>query len=194
MNEIYKARLGLLPVLAERAHSGHIGRTALMKYMYFLQVVRGVPLGYNFSMYSYGPFDSDVLADLSSAEMLNVVNVTPVEFAGGYGYRIRPGARAESAKQNASRFLLDYSKDVDWLFSVFGNLNSAELELTSTIVYVDREFTEKEQSASMSVSDIVARVNEIKPHFTRGQVQGFVEELLRQEVLTSTFHGLRRAS
>jgi len=163
-----------------------------MKYMYFLQVVRGVPLGYNFSMYSYGPFDSDVLADLSSGEMLNIVDVTPVEFAGGYGYRIRPGARADSAKRNAAQFLVEYSNDVDWLFSVFGKLNSAELELTSTVVYVDREFADRKQRGS--VSDIAARVNEIKPHFTREQVQGFVEELLRQDVLTSACRGLSKAS
>jgi hypothetical protein len=192
MNEINKARLGLLPVLAERAAAGHIGRTALMKYMYFLQVVRGVPLGYNFSMYSYGPFDSDVLADLSSGEMLNIVDVTPVEFSGGYGYRIRPGARAESAKRDARQFLMDHSKDVDWLFSVFGKLNSAELELTSTIVYVDREFAERKQHGS--ISDIAARVNEIKPHFTREQVREFVEDLLKQGVLTSTISMLSKAS
>jgi hypothetical protein len=192
MNEINKARLGLLPVLAEHAPAGHIGRTALMKYMYFLQVVRGVPLGYSFSMYSYGPFDSEVLADLSSAEMLKIVDVTPVEFAGGYGYRIRPGSRSESAKLNAEHLLTNHSKDIDWLFTVFGNLNSAELELTSTIVYVDREFAGRKQHAS--ISDIAARVNEIKPHFTREQVQGFVENLLRQGILTSTVNPLRRVS
>ncbi|MFZ1009828.1 MAG: hypothetical protein WAN65_23525, partial [Candidatus Sulfotelmatobacter sp.] len=154
MNEINKARLGLLPVLAEHAPAGHIGRTALMKYMYFLQVVRGVPLGYSFSMYSYGPFDSEVLADLSSAEMLKIVDVTPVEFAGGYGYRIRSGSRSESAKLNAEHLLTNHSKDIDWLFTVFGNLNSAELELTSTIVYVDREFAGRKQHAS--ISDVAA--------------------------------------
>jgi uncharacterized protein len=192
MNEINKVRLALLPALAERAPAGHIGRTALMKYMYFLQTVRGMPLGYRFSMYSYGPFDSDVLSDLSSAEMLKIVDVAPVEFSGGYGYRIRPGARAEFAKANAGEFLTDHRADIDWLFSTFGALNSAELELASTIVYVDREFAQRKQQGA--VSDIAARVNEIKPHFTRGQIKGFVDQLLRQDVLTSTFRHLSRAS
>src|ERR1700737_3830914 len=141
MKENDKARLGLLPALAEQAAAGHIGRTALMKYMYFLQVLRGVPLGYNFSLYSYGPFDSDVLADLSSAEALNIVHVTPVEFSGGYGYRIQPGARSEAAKRSVSQFLEKHRGDIDWLFASFGSLNSAELELASTIVYVDRELS-----------------------------------------------------
>jgi len=63
MSERDKERLSLIPVLAESHPSHHIGRTALMKYMYFLQTLRGVQLGYNFSMYSYGPFDADVLSE-----------------------------------------------------------------------------------------------------------------------------------
>jgi uncharacterized protein len=184
MNEIDKFRLGLLPVLAERAPAGHIGRTALMKYLYFLQTVRGVPLRYSFSMYSYGPFDSAVLADLSSGETLNIVDVTPVEFSGGYGYRIKPGGRAEGAKKNAAQFLSKYSKDIDWLFSTFGNLNSAELELASTIVYVDRELLDLHQRAPIDV--VTQRVHDIKPHFSREQVRGFVEGLIDEGVLEAT--------
>jgi len=187
MNEIDKIRLGLFPVLAERGSAGHIGRTALMKYLYFLQAVRGVPLGYSFSMYSYGPFDSDVLADLSLAESLRIVEVTPVQFSGGYGYRIKPGTRAQAATGIAGEFLSKHKRDIDWLISVFGNLNSAELELTSTIVYVDREFADRKQYGS--VSDITARVHEVKAHFTPEQIQGFVEVLMRQGILKSVARG-----
>jgi hypothetical protein len=184
MNEIDKARLGLIPVLAERAAAGHIGRTALMKYLYFLQAVRGVPLGYRFSLYSYGPFDSDVLADLGSAEALSVVSVTPVEFPGGYGYRIQPGPRAMSAKKNAGQFLAKHKGDIDWLFSNFGGLNSSQLELTSTIVYVDGELGERNHE--QSVDYVSGRVHEIKPHFTPAHIHRLTEELLDKGILTST--------
>lgn len=184
MNEINRARLGLLPTLAENAPAGHIGRTALMKYMYFLQTVRLIPLGYNFSLYSYGPFDSDVLTDLSSAEALKIVDVTPVEFTGGYGYRIQPGSRSALAKDSARQFLNEHTKDIEWLFSVFGAMNSAQLELASTIVYVDRELAERAEK--QSVDEVAARVSEIKPHFTRTQIRKFVHDLLRKEVLTAT--------
>ncbi len=182
MNEIYKARLGLIPVLAETHTCRHIGRTALMKYMYFLQVLRGVPLGYHFSMYSYGPFDSDVLADLSTAEALNIVSSTPVSFSGGYGYQIRAEENAQKVKQEISTFLADHKRDIDWLFAEFGDLNSADLELASTIVYVDREFSEEHQNRS--VSEIAARVNEIKPHFSREQVQSSLDSLFSKGLLT----------
>ncbi len=184
MNEMYKARLGLMPMLAERGTSGHIGRTALMKYMYFLQTIRDLRLGYDFSMYSYGPFDSNVLADLSSAESMGVVQVTPVEFPGGYGYRISPGIRASAAKNDAKGFLMEHEEDIAWLFTVFGSFNSAELELASTIVYVDRELMEGNQH--QPVAGVVNRVYEIKPRFTQPQIRKFVETLLAQQVLVST--------
>lgn len=186
MNETYKARLGLIPVLAERAPAGHIGRTALMKYLYFLQVIRNVPLEYNFSLYSYGPFDSDVLADLSTAEALDIVAATPIEFSGGYGYQIRTGSGASSAKGKADLFLKGHRSDIEWLFSTFGDLNSAQLELASTIVYVDRELEDHKQTAPES--DVAARVCEIKPHFTKEQVQRFVQRLMKQHLLTSTIN------
>lgn len=186
MNETYKARLGLLPTLAERAPAGHIGRTALMKYFYFLQVLKNVPLEYNFSLYSYGPFDSDVLADLSTAESLNIVAVTPVEFSGGYGYEIRASSGAPSAKQRANDFLESYREDIDWLFGTFGDLNSAELELASTIVYVDRELQDHKQTAPEN--EVIARVCEIKPHFTKDQVRRFVQRLMKHRLLTSTIN------
>jgi len=185
VKEIDKLRLGLLPALAERSATGHIGRTALMKYMYFLQTVRKVGLRYQFSLYSYGPFDADVLADLSSAETLEIVNVTPVQFSGGYGYEIRPGRRAEEAKREIGSFLEQHEDDLRWLFAVFGGFNSAELELASTIVYVDREFAETKQ-AGASTEEIVARVREIKPHFAEAQIGRFVLQLLKERILTST--------
>jgi hypothetical protein len=183
VSEIFKARLSLIPALAEQHPAGHIGRTALMKYMYFLQTLRDVPLGYRFSMYSYGPFDSDVLADLSSAEALSAVKASPIQFPGGYGYQIRPAAEAKSLKDLSSSFLAKYQPDIDWVLTEFGGLNSADLELASTIIYVDREFGDAENH--VLVNDIERRVSDIKPHFSKSQISGMVNRLLQTGLLTS---------
>ncbi len=89
-------RLAVITWLAENAAG--LGRTALMKYCYFLQVLRGVPLGYRFSLYSYGPFDSDVLSDLDSTESIGGVTSFVEYFPSGYGYRIVPGERSKAVK------------------------------------------------------------------------------------------------
>ena len=183
MNDRDKARLSLIPVLAERHPSHYIGRTALMKYLYFLQTMRSAPLGYDFSMYSYGPFDSDVLSDLSTAEAMNLVSSTPVSFAGGYGYRIQSAEGAKRIKEDARDFLSIYSQDIDWVIREFGSLNSADLELASTVVYVDREF--REIGVIGETAELVGLVNEIKPHFRREQVEKSFESLRMKGLLVS---------
>jgi hypothetical protein len=154
-----------------------------MKYMYFLQTLRGVPLGYNFSMYSYGPFDSDVLSDLSNAEAMNIVSSTQVSFAGGYGYRIQPASGAVRIEQEAKDFLSRHKTDIDWILSEFGNLNSGELELASTIIYVDREFSDLHVHSETPL--LVGVVNEIKPRFSRESVERSFNSLHEKGLLIS---------
>ena len=67
----------------------------------------------------------------------------------------------------------------------------SELELASTIVYMDREASEVSQRRS--IDDVTERVNDIKPHFSRAQVRRWVEKLLDEGVLNSTVEIAERA-
>src|SRR5580658_6784057 len=104
-------RLGLLAEMAERAR---LGRTALMKLMFFLQESKGVPLGYQFTLYSYGPFDSDVLADISMAERLNVLRSSTVYYPSGSGYEYSPGTDLNNVKNLAGDFLREHKESIEW--------------------------------------------------------------------------------
>ena len=55
-----------LPILARlvlKAPGRRLGRTQLMKLCYFLQEIEQVPIRYDFRLFNYGPFDSEVLYD-----------------------------------------------------------------------------------------------------------------------------------
>lgn len=62
----------------------------------------------------------------------------------------------------APEFLKQHSVAVDWVIQEFGDLGSAELELASTIIFVDREVTRC--GAHREMQDLVQRVREVKPH------------------------------
>ena len=181
MADSNEGRLALIPVLAAQSSNGYIGRTALMKYMYFLQVLRKVPLGYRFTLYSYGPFDSDVLADLGSAESLDVVKSDLAPYLGGYGYKISPAGRAEWLRKRSSVFLSHHKEDVKWVLHTFGSYTSAELELLATIVFVDREAHQKKER--IRLNDVVKRVHEIKPHFNEDKIQSYATRLIKEKLL-----------
>jgi hypothetical protein len=182
-SELQDARLAVITELASRTPGGYVGRTALMKFCYLLQTVRGVPLGYRFTLYSYGPFDSSVLSDLSTAETLRAVQSNLTFYPGGYGYQIRKGESGDSILKEGAQFLDNYRRDIDWVLEQFGSHGSADLELESTIVYVDREAARKAER--LSADQLAQRVRDVKPHFTEDYIRGKVAALGEQGLLKS---------
>lgn len=179
-------RLGTIIELAAKTPAG-LGRTALMKYAYFLQVLRGVPLGYHFSLYSYGPFDAEVLDDLEYAQSLDAVNITLEFHPGGYGYRTQPGKASEEFKEKARGFLTAHQEDIDWVLREFGGLTAAQLELASTMVLVDREA--ERSGETLSLEELVHQVQEVKPRFTDAHVRVQAESLREKGLLQSVGSG-----
>jgi uncharacterized protein YwgA len=149
-----------------------------MKLCYFLQSLRGVPLGYSFSLYSYGPFDSEVLSDLQTAEAMNVLTADVQYYPGGYKYDIRAGEKAEKAKAFAAPFLAKHQKDVDWVAAKFGSWPAADLELVSTIAYVYYEEGIEDRD------ELIERVKLVKPHFSHGRIRDQLDWLLDQQLLS----------
>lgn len=185
MTEQQEKRLALIPALAESSPQGKIGRTALMKFMYFLQTLRNVQLGYRFTLYSYGPFDSNVLADLGVAESLHVVQSETVFYPGGYGYDIRAAEKAKWLQERSAGFVDEHKKDVHWVMERFGNYSSAQLEMVSTIIYADREFAEA--GKSVNLDGLAWQVHQIKPHFSEAEILAYTEKLAQDKLLKMAF-------
>lgn len=176
-------RLGLIAALVERAAGKPFGRTALVKLTYLLQVFRHVPLGYDFRLYTYGPFDAEVLNDLAQAQSLQVVEVRIVPNSVGYGYDIRPGANIEWAKSRVAPWLTEHEEALNWVMNEFARRAASELELIGTIIYVDRE--NQKQKQGVLIVDLIQRIRKIKPHFAEDFVKSKVEELMEKNLLGS---------
>jgi hypothetical protein len=155
-----------------------------MKLCYFLQTVKDVPLGYNFTLYSYGPFDSDVLADLGTAESCGAVRSSVTYYPGGYGYLIRKAERGDAVIESAGTFLTAQHDALDWVVSEFGGLSSGALELQSTLVFADREAAQKTEK--LTLLELAKRVKEIKPHFQQDFILENALKLWTKNLLLSS--------
>lgn len=183
-SKLQDARVAVITELVSRAPNGHLGRTALMKFSYLLQAVRSVPLGYRFTLYSYGPFDSSVLADLSTAETLRAVQSGITYYSGGYGYQISPGECGNSAREAGQDFLKRHQESLDWVLGEFGTHSSADLELESTIVYVDREAARK--SEVLTIETLAQRVRDVKPRFKEEYIWEKASQLYAMSLLRAS--------
>jgi hypothetical protein len=155
-----------------------------MKLTYFLQILKDVPLGYCFRLYTYGPFEAQVLEDLKVAEMMGAVRSTVFNYPGGYGYEIRPGDDADGIIGRLHDELAVYEGALDWVVEEFGSRSALDLEMASTIVYVDRAAATIDSQPS--TAEIAARVEEIKPRLKRSLIESETRRLKEEGLLIAT--------
>lgn len=173
-------RYAVIVRLAEKMPAGTpLGRTALMKLVYFLQTVKSVPLGYRFSLYTYGPFDAEVLADLEQVQQRQGVESKTVLYSGGYGYEITPGDKAERIRQQADDFVKKYDASIHAVVDEFRSYTPAMLELASTLMFASRE-----ASGNMQKEELIQRVHQIKPRFSIAQIAEQWESLKQKGYLS----------
>jgi uncharacterized protein len=96
---------------------------------------------------------------------------------------LTPGANPVGAKRWGADFLGRHEGDIDWVIAQFGNLNSAQLELVSTIVYSDREAAAK--SEKLTQHELTQRVRDLKPRFSEAQILSLLSDLRGRSLLRS---------
>ena len=182
MNDIVNQfqRLAMISELAKRTPEA-FGRTALMKYLFFLKVFKDVPLPYSFRLYTYGPFDSGVLDDLQYAESLGAVKSNVVHFPGGYGYVIKDAENAGGIVEKVSDFIASQEENIDWVIDEFGEYSALSLEMISTLVFIDRSLAE--ERATASISELSEMVHNVKPHLNLDDIEKEAENLKKKGYL-----------
>lgn len=176
-------RYALIPELAEKLNevSTQFGKTALQKVVFLLQEVYGLDCGYDFTLYSYGPFDSQLLGDLDLVESWGCVKVESVKSSMG-GFRIVPTEEAKKIRDKAKSFLDAETTHaaIEALIRDYGGKSARELELRATLIYVDKDW--KQRSFNFpSRNELYKTVHEIKPKFSDTDMNTAIDELLSLE-------------
>ncbi len=152
-----------------------------MKLAYFLKALKAVPLSYDFRLYTYGPFDSDVLDDLKYAEALGAVK-SEVTFypTGGKGYQYRPGSHIDEVTNCAKTFLSQNSKSIDWVLENFGSRSAQDLEMASTLIFVDR--ATHESGSKQEIPELARKVRAIKPYLSTEAIEREAQEIKKKRL------------
>jgi hypothetical protein len=184
MTESRKSRALRKAVLAEMTRQVNgLGITGVMKLMYLLQTVRGVDLGYSFRLYTYGPYDAQVLDDLNIAEREGLVRSEAFDWHGGTGYLIKLGQNADQIVEHERNALAPVQDAISWATDNFGKRSASDLEVISTIIFVDRAFSETGEKVTSS--KIAQRVHEIKPHHNLEKINAELSALQKSELLNA---------
>lgn len=171
-------RYALIAELAKRMDSvsPQFGKTALLKHIFFLGGIYNIDCGYDFRLYSYGPFDAQLLSDLDLVEHWGCVSVRRVNDTLG-GYRIYPTDEVDSIRDKAVGFLEESrtKQALDDLVRTYGTMTARDLELRATTVYVAKNLWAKNESPTQET--ICQLVGQIKPKFSAQEIESAVMEL-----------------
>lgn len=175
-----RERILLMTEIAGKA-SG-VGKTAMMKFMYLLQTLYHVPLGYHFEIYTYGPFCQTVMSDIEYAEFTKMIDVSSVLYPSGFtGYSMEVTDQGKEQIKENSGYLDPFNGAVDGVLNFFGTKTAKELELYSTIVYVVK--ANLEDKLGTDACEICKTVKEIKPHFSDDTIRSAFEDLQESGML-----------
>jgi uncharacterized protein len=177
-------RYALIAELSMRLNNKcpQFGKTVLQKMVYLFQEIFKIDCGYNYELYSYGPFNSQLLNDLDYVEHIGGVNVLHVDSGKG-GFQIKPGEKVEFFREKGKDFLNAPGVDeaLTRLIDEFGEFGASELELRSTIVYVEREL--RGQGSMPTMERVAQVVKGIKPKFSDEDIRNTVDEIRAKRYL-----------
>ncbi len=150
----------------------------MQKLIYLIQALEGVPVGYPFHFYHYGPYSSDLAGDLEFISTLQGVGITYDPYINMYN--ISAGDKANLLTKKAEDFLEQYKGKIDRIIRSFSDKRAEELELITSIVYTWRADQEDDEHKEHA---LVKRVAELKPKFNSQEIQHALNDLKTQGYL-----------
>jgi uncharacterized protein YwgA len=121
---------------AASGDGGYLGRTALQKILYFLQI-SGVPMRYRFDIYHYGPYCDRVTRDvelLLADDVLKDTSPSPEKYS-----NYRPGTSAEELVRSHASALEPHRETINKVVRSLLPLQPEHLELMATLDYLFRQ-------------------------------------------------------
>ena len=144
----------------------HPGKMYVQKILFIAKVL-GEKVPYDYSLYTYGPYSKEIMDDLDDLESMGEVSI---EWNSRFeGYEI---------------INKDIKIDEDISFDILGNVleehgdkNAKSLELLSTILYLFKDYPEKD--------DLFRSVKEVKPMFEDERIERTIDLINEMDLKNS---------
>lgn len=175
MNDTSWLAYGLIAHFSHRLEKQRsLGKTKLQKLVYLLEKLKNVSVGYDFCFYTYGPFSSDLAADL---DYVNTVGGVRIDYEPSINmFEIKPGENVTRLTEKSKDFLVQNNSSIEEIVDRFGSKQAKELELLATLVFVAK-------SGILDHDKLVKKVKELKPRFSFEEIENALEQLKTWEYI-----------
>jgi len=151
----------LVKSLLNKYPNKQVGKTVVQK-MCYLMSREGIA-DFDFSMYHYGPFSSEVEGELKFAKSSKIVKIRWVD---DKGYFIEPGDKCNEFDNYLEE---KEKKNIDKCVNKYGDFNAQELSIIATAFYSRENFDARDD-------ELVSIVKSLKPNFKKEQIKKILQE------------------
>lgn len=148
-------------------NSSKLGKTKLVKLLYFIQEYGDFDLGYDFGLYTYGPFDSYILHELDIINNSGDIHIIKPD--NGWGYDINV--------VNNGVYNTIASDIIDSILNKLGGLSAKVLEIRSTLHFINKH-------DHLCGDELIDRVIDIKPNYVRHEIETEYKAMLGDKMLS----------
>ncbi len=136
-------------------------KAALQRVIYTLQEMYSLPLGYDFSLYTYGPYSTDLTGDMEYTHYLGGIKEYYASGDSAAGSTVlKAGEKAGDFIREAQDFLKEHKvAPLDETLAKIGGFASYELDILATLHMIYRELDDRERNRNV----LVLKLKEIKP-------------------------------
>jgi len=152
----------LAKLFADRYPGKNFGKTPLVKLLYLAQELQGIDLGYDFDLYTFGPFDSTILYELDRLEEDKDVDVEPAQNGWGYDIKLLT-SEIETVDEDEEAALTAIVEE-------YGSFTAKRLEILATLLYFSR-------GGISSDEELVSSVKGIKPRYSISDINSELDIL-----------------
>ncbi|MBE0448575.1 MAG: DUF4065 domain-containing protein [Actinobacteria bacterium] len=155
----------IIAYLVKRLHEVHpgkqAGKTFVQKMLYLLS--REGVVGFNYSMYHYGPYSSGADAELNFAENRGLINIKWVDGAGYF-------TETTPELDKFEKLIQDNEKSaIDRVIERYGDFNAVDLSLIATAYFMKDNFDTPD-------TELANAIHNLKPKYTAGYIQNVLEK------------------
>lgn len=144
------------------ARGSWCGETHLQKAVYFLQTMLGVPTGFEYILYKFGPFSRELRAELGSMRADGFLELVPKQQPYGPTLRVTDAAQQQLVGR-WPKTLRRYRPQIDFVADKLGALRVGELEELATTLWA------RSDNPGASADERAQRVHDVKPHVSKEQ-------------------------
>jgi len=176
LTDVQRSALIATLVKEYRTRNLFCGETHVQKSVYFMQELFGVPLGFEFLLYKYGPFSFELQGHVASMRADDMLTVRALEYATTF----EPGEQVSYLEKNLPRTIASHKEAINFVVKNLGPRGVKQLEPLATALYFTRQ-------ADDSVDVRASKIREVKPHISLQEARESVEQIdrWREQVVRS---------